>query len=74
LFDQFLAETKSKFVYTVWGEREVRFKTNERRRNSLKLILIKKIRDLVRSLNMGRRRGTLKHSSLSTFFKLKIEN
>lgn len=30
LLDQFLAETKSQFVYTVWGEREVRLKTNER--------------------------------------------
>ncbi|HEX7869596.1 MAG TPA: hypothetical protein VF455_05720 [Chryseobacterium sp.] len=30
LLDHFLTETKSQFVYTVWGEREVRFKTNER--------------------------------------------
>jgi hypothetical protein len=30
LLDQFLAETKSKLVYTMWGEREVRFKTNVR--------------------------------------------
>lgn len=36
LFDQFLAETRSKFVYTVWGEREVRFKTNERREEFFK--------------------------------------
>ncbi|MOA47563.1 hypothetical protein D3C78_1702110 [compost metagenome] len=31
LLEQFLTETKSKLVYTIWGEREVRFKTNERR-------------------------------------------
>ncbi|UIR57793.1 hypothetical protein LZQ00_08225 [Sphingobacterium sp. SRCM116780] len=31
LLDRFLTETKSKLVYTIWGEREVRFKTNERR-------------------------------------------
>lgn len=31
LLDRFLAETKTKLVFTMWGEREVRFKTNERR-------------------------------------------
>ncbi|WP_278354073.1 MULTISPECIES: hypothetical protein [Bacteroidota] len=36
LLDQFLAETKSQFVYTVWGECEVRFKTNERQEEFFK--------------------------------------
>ena len=31
LLNKFLSEKKLKFVWAIWGEREVRFKTNERR-------------------------------------------
>lgn len=36
LLDKYLSETNSKFVWVIWGERDVRFKTNERREEYFK--------------------------------------
>lgn len=36
LLDKYLAETKSKYIWIIWGEREVRFKTEERRKEFFK--------------------------------------
>ncbi|TDB63958.1 NACHT domain-containing protein [Arundinibacter roseus] len=36
LFDKYLAETNSKFIWVIWGERDVRFKTEERRQEYFK--------------------------------------
>ncbi|MBS1759266.1 MAG: hypothetical protein JST23_04000 [Bacteroidetes bacterium] len=36
LFDKYLTETNSKFIWIIWGERDVRFKTEERRQEYFK--------------------------------------
>ncbi|WP_152566950.1 hypothetical protein [Porphyromonas sp. COT-108 OH1349] len=36
LLDKYLIETKSKYIWIIWGEREVRFKTVERQKDFFK--------------------------------------
>jgi hypothetical protein len=42
LLDKYLLETKNKFVWIIWGERDVRFKTEERRQEYFKTNPFKK--------------------------------
>lgn len=37
LLDKYLTETQSKFVWIIWGERDIRFKTEERRQEYFKV-------------------------------------